>query len=148
MVKIVQIDLKKIKSNKLKIKDIIKNKNHKIKSNINIIQIINKEIFEIESMNLKIYEGLDDAALTAIGTGLISTFIGLIIKDKINNQNTQKFIVIPIYNKGNVLKIEFDGIIGIKSANIIYIIKLLLKKGEMKKNDRTSNRRSYVHSHE
>ena len=99
-------------------------------------------------MKLEIYVGLENSALTAIEFGAISGILGNILRNKIKDIKKQKFKVIPIYENKNFLKIDFDGIFEFNIANIIDILKLLLRKRRVEENGRTSNRRSYAYSNE
>lgn len=150
-IKISEIDLKKININRNKFKDRItklRKNNSNLSFNLNAIDILRRESFLIEKMDLQVIVGTENAALTAIIVGIIASIIGNIIRDKCKEVLNQKFNVIPNYENINFLKIEFNGIFSVKIANIIDIAKLLIKKGRVKEHDRTSNRRSYVYSNE
>ena len=146
--------LKKIKMNDTKIKnriDKLKQKmikqNSNLKANINAIEVLRRSNFKMEKLNLKVYLGIEDAAFTAIFSGIISSIISIVLKDKIENLEIQKFHVIPIYENKSILKIELDSIFEFSIANIIDIIKFL-KKGRVNKNDRKSYRRAHAYSNE
>jgi len=151
-IKIGQIDLKKIdfKSDKFKNRiDKLKQKEFakEIKKSItrNIFQAIKKLDMKIEKIDLNILIGTEDAAITAISIGIISTLISNIIK--INDFEVQKYKIFPIYDGRNILKIELDSIFSTNITNIIYIFKLLFKR-RVKENGRSSYRRSYAYSNE
>lgn len=153
-IKIAEADLKKIKMNDTKIKnriDKLKQKmikqNSNLKANINAIEVLRRSNFKMEKLNLKVYLGIEDAAFTAIFSGIISSIISIVLKDKIENLEIQKFHVIPIYENKSILKIELDSIFEFSIANIIDIIKFL-KKGRVNKNDRKSYRRAHAYSNE
>lgn len=146
-IKIFEKDLKKVKLDDQKIKsrlDKITRKNSELKTNINVLEIFLKDNYRIEKMNLNIYVGVEDAAITAVGVSIISSLISFFIRNKIENKQTYK--VVPVYN-ANRLKVEFNGIFTLNIVNIINIINSL-KKGRVKKNVRTSNRRTYAYSNE
>ena len=145
-IKITEINLKKINLNNEKFKNKIQSQIKQEKFNINIINFFKNNNYILEKMNLKIIIGTEDAAITAIGVGIIASFISIFLKDKINNLNKQKYVVLPIYENKNIVKIEFDGIFTFKIANIIGMAKYL--KRRVDKNDRTSNRRAYAYSNE
>lgn len=63
--------------------------------------------------------GTEDAALTAILTGIISAGLGVILRKP-------KYEVIPIYSDKNFLKIKLDGIFSVHLMQYIY--KLIYKK--------------------
>ena len=58
-----------------------------------------------------------------------------------------KYNIKPIYNNQNLIIGEFSGIFQIKMIHIINIYVLKRKEG-VKKNERTSHRRSYDYSYE
>ena len=145
-IKITEINLKKINLKNEKFKNKIQEQIKQEKFNINIINFFKNNNYILEKMNLKIIIGTEDAAITAIGVGIIASFISIFLKDKINNLNKQKYVVLPIYENKNIVKIEFDGIFTFKIANIIGMAKYL--KRRVDKNDRTSNRRAYAYSNE
>lgn len=154
-IKIAEINLRKINMNDEKyktridkIKKKIKEKGTPIKFDLSVLKILSKEKFIIEKMKLEIYAGLEDAALTAIEFGAISGILSNILRNKIKDAKKQKFEVFPIYENKNILKIDFDGIFEFNIANIIDILKLLLRKRRVEENGRTSNRRSYAYSNE
>lgn len=134
--------LKKINYLKL---DITKNKIEKVFMNKNINKMMEKNIdikqisnlgkmnFKLKQMNLKIYLGLEDAALNAIMVGIISSSISIIMgilidKNilKIENKKVKKnkiyWKIVPIYQNKNLLNIDLDCIISFKLIHIIYII--------------------------
>lgn len=61
--------------------------------------------------------------------------------------NKTEFRIIPLYNFGNSIKFNLNCIISVKIVHIIYVIYILLKT-RRRKNERTSNRRSYDYSYE
>lgn len=151
-IKIIDIDLKKIDFNNIKTKNRLKRLEDKIqqrdfKADINIIAFLKSIDAKLEKMNLKIFLGIENAEITAICVGLLASGIAIILKNKIGNNDLQKYEVIPIYQDINIIKIEFDGIFSIDMRNIINIFKLL-KKRSVKKDGRTSNRRAYAYSNE
>ena len=91
--------------------------------------------------------GTEDAAITAIGVGLCYIIISNFLKEKIKEYKNIDYNILPIYQNKNILKIELDSIITLKMENIINIIKFM-KKGKVKKDVRTSNRRTYAYSNE
>ena len=145
-IKIVEIELKKLNLKNEKFKNKIQNQIKQEKFNINAINFFKNNNYILEKMNLKIIIGTEDAAITAIGVGTIASLISIIFHNKIDDLNKQKYVVLPIYENKNIVKIEFDGIFTFKIANIIGIAKYL--KRRVDKNDRTSNRRAYAYSNE
>lgn len=145
-IKIAEINLKKINLNNEKFKNKIQSQIKQEKFNINAINFFKNNNYILEKMNLKIIVGTEDAAITAIAVGIISSLISIFFHNKIFDINKQKYEVLPIYENKSILKIEFDGIFTFKIANIIDMAKYL--KRRVDKNDRTSNRRAYAYSNE
>ncbi len=145
-IKIAEINLKKINLNNEKFKNKIQSQIKQEKFNINAINFFKDNNYILEKMNLKIIVGTEDAAITAIGVGIIASLISIFFHNKIFDINKQKYEVLPIYENKSMLKIEFDGIFTFKIANIIGMAKYL--KRRVDKNDRTSNRRAYAYSNE
>ena len=145
-IKITEINLKKINLNNEKFKNKIQSQIKQEKFNINAINFFKNNNYILEKMNLKIIVGTEDAAITAIGVGIIASLISIFFHNKIFDINKQKYEVLPIYENKSILKIEFDGIFTFEIANIIGMAKYL--KRRVDKNDRTSNRRAYAYSNE
>ena len=124
---------------------IIENKN---KFDKNVLEAIKKANIEIKKINLKIEIGTENAFFTSLLVPVISTIVSILIRRKIKNIEKQRFIVNPIYCNQNIANIEISGIFEIKMIHIINIIYILNKKEGVKKNERTSNRRSYDYSYE
>lgn len=166
IIKILNINIDKTKMEKQTIRDDLSKISKKLKKNqngfdmefINVMKSIIKNI-NLEKLDLKIYLGVDDVALTAIAVGGVSGFIGFLLgiiennskysnKQNRNIKNRKVFKVMPVYQVGNILKIDLDSIFAIKMRDIINIIYNLLKKRRVEENVRTSNRRSYAYSNE
>ena len=145
-IKIAEINLKKLNLKNEKIKNKIQSQIKQKKFNFNTINFLNNTNYILEKMNLKIIIGTEDAAITAIGVGVIAALISIFFHNKIYDLNKQKYVVLPIYENKSIVKIEFDGIFTFKIANIIGMAKYL--KRRVDKNDRTSNRRAYAYSNE
>lgn len=111
-IKIFKKDIKKIDKKKIKIPQ-----NMKIK--INYKEILQNIDIDVEQINLNIQLGTQDAALTAILTGIISAGFGIILRKP-------KYEIIPIYSDKNFLKIKLDCIISVYLMQYIY--KLIFKK--------------------
>ena len=108
------LDVKLLKNKDLKIdyKDLIKNTK-----------------LEIEKFNLNLQIGTENAALTAMLVGVISTFIGIVIRKP-------KYQIIPIYVNKNFLKINFEGIFTINLMHYVYN-EIFKKKRDKKDNKAT-----------
>ena len=150
-IKIVNLKIPNDKINKNQIEKIFKNidiPEDKKDLEIEIIDIFKNLNINLEKIKLKLYLGTEDAAITAILIGIISTILGIYFKFKLDDLENVKFETIPIYIDKNYLKIYFDGIFRTNMIHIIYIIYILKKKRRVDKNVRTSNRRSYAYSDE
>lgn len=151
-----KITNKKIKDalNNEKIKKMINNQKTNIIENrkdidVKAIKKIKNIKIEIDTIDLNISLGTEDAAMTAFIIPVISTFIALFLSQRIKKYNDkQVFLIKPIYINQNLINIEFSGIFKIKMIHIINTICILSKKKKGDKNERTSNRRSYDYGYE
>ncbi len=115
---------------------------------------IKKEVFksltnlQVNELKLKIKLGTENAFFTSMIVPIISSVISIILMEKITNVEKQQYIVEPIYLSQNLLEILISGIFELKMIHIINIIYILIKKEGVKKNERTSNRRSYDYGYE
>ena len=141
---IFKISIKKMKTQKINLKAIleqIKNFEKKQEKVLPIKELIenfkNLEV-EIKKTNLKIGLGTKDAAQTAIFLGILSGFLGIILKK-------QKFEILPIYQDKNILKIKLNCIIRI---NLIHYIYKTISKRRDKNERKSSHRRAYAYSNE
>ncbi len=97
----------------------IKNKNIDIKIlqdkdlKINYKSLLKNIDLDIEKIDLNAQIGTEDAVLTAILVGIISSILGILIKKP-------KYQVIPIYTNKNFIKIRLDGIFSIYLMQYIY----------------------------
>ena len=81
---------------------------------------------------------------------MIVFIISMILPRIIKKYNSKKYYyeIKPIYKNENMVKLDFSCIINIKMVHIMDILYLVLKKGRVNKNERTSNRRAYDYSYE
>lgn len=150
----VKIDNNKVVNNKGLVK-VIKEQKGKIiinkkDKNEEVIEAIKNFKMELKQMDLKIFLGTENSAITAIIIPIISTFLALFLSKKISKINDKQiFSVMPIYNNENLINIQFSGIFEIKMIHIINTICITNKKrGKGDKNERASNRRTYDYSYE
>lgn len=135
---ILKINITKTKLERLKIKEKIRKINFKL---IEENPKLDKKVWEamkevhtnIKKLDLKIELGTENASLTSIIVGILSTIIAITIRNKMKNQEKQKFIVKPIYNNQNLINIEFTVIFEIKMTHIINIIYILNRKEKEEK---------------
>ena len=135
---ILKINITKTKLERLKIKEKITKRNFKlIEENLKLDKKVWEAMKEvhtnIKKLDLKIELGTENASLTSIIVGILSTIIAITIRDKMKNQEKQKFIVKPIYNNQNLINIEFTVIFEIKMTHIINIIYILNRKEKEEK---------------
>ena len=114
-IKVFKKNIKEIDFSKIKLenKDIdihfLKNKDLKI----NYLELWKNIDIDVKNIDLQLQIGTQDAALTAILTGIISALLGIILRKP-------KYEVIPIYSNNNVLKIKLKCIISIYLMQYIY----------------------------
>ena len=147
-----------LKINREKLKKLENNlKDKKIKLDINKIgkQITKENIndakklqMHIEKIKLKINFGTENTILTSFIVPIISTIWSIVLTKKRVKEEKQRLEINPIYNKGNLVNIVFEGIFEIKMIHIIKVICAKIKKRTVEKYERTSNRRAYDYSYE
>ncbi len=113
----------KIEINKMKQK--IRQEEKKL--DFKMIAQLKKLKINFKSLNFVVNIGTEDAAVTALTTGVLATSIGIALRNILNLNKDNYFKVIPIYKNKNLLKIDFNCMFEIKLINIIYTI-LALKK--------------------
>lgn len=120
------------------------------KINIEVLKVPNKMGLQIEKLKMQGYIGTKDAAYTAYIVSFINAIIPIIISNKVYDYKKCKYKldIVPVYINQNLVKLEFNCIFTIKIVNIINMILSLLKKGRVRDNERTSNRRTYAYGHE
>lgn len=133
--KLEKIDYKKIKS--------------KIPNRINIFKLIKILQIKIKSLNLKVKIGTIDILSTSYIVGIIASIISILLCFTTNKKDIKKvyYKILPIYNQKNEYNIELNSIIQVEIVHIICSMLYIIRKGR-KKDDRTSNRRTYAYSNE
>lgn len=120
-IKLFKKDVKNMKMPNLKFKNkdidikILKNKDLKI----NCIELLQNIDVDIKKIDLFTQIGTQDAALTAILVGIISSVLGVSIRKP-------KYQIVPLYSNKNLLKIELNCIISVYLMQYIY--KLIFTK--------------------
>lgn len=141
-------DSKKIEKlkNKFLKKETIKQRKQDIKMDIDILKKLNPTLEKIK-LDLKL--GTEDVVLTSFLIVIVSIIISMILSKVIKkyDEKRYKYIIIPVYNNSNSIKVTLEGIIDIKLVNIISIIFILLFRRD-KIDKRTSDRGSHVNSNE
>ena len=121
-------------------------KNHIVKNNSIKIKDIQKKLkVKYEIINLNIEIGEENAAITAILTGVVTSVVSIIIGKYFSDIKEITWNVHPIYNM-NILKLSLNGIISVKVLHIINIIFMMRKDDD--KNARTSNRKNLKYIYE
>jgi len=146
----VNVNNKKIKKNKFKSKILEKILNveegfdkWRIKKIIGIINSI-----KIETIHLNIDFGLDDVIATSFATAVISSILGILLANKIQEykKDNVKYKVVPFYINRNFLNLELNCIIFTKVVHIIHMI-IKQKRRSEEKYGRTSNRKFNANSY-
>ncbi len=141
----IETDIDKIQSLTSKNK-YDKIKNHVVKNeNIKVKDIQEKLKAKYENINLKIEIGEENAATTALLTGVISSIISVIIGKYFSDIKQINWNVQPMYNI-NILKLSLNCIISVKLIHIINTIIMMRKEGD--KNAGTSNRKNLKYIYE
>lgn len=147
-----KIPVLKLNKNKIeKNRDTNSKKNFKIQRNFAQYkkQILNNLTnIKISELKLKIKLGTENAFFTSMLIPIVSLFIAISLRNKLENLKKETYLIEPIYLNKNILEILISGIFEIKMIHIINIIYILTKKEGVKKNERTSNRRPYDYSYE
>ena len=114
-IKLFKKDVKNMKPPKFKIKNtdidikILKGKDVVI----NYVEMFKNIDIDIKMIDLNMQISTQDAAITAISTGIISSILGIIIRKP-------KYEIIPIYSNKNFIKIKLNGIFSIYLMQYIY----------------------------
>lgn len=114
-IKLFKKDVKNMKPPKFKIKNtdidikILKGKDLVI----NYKEMLKNIDIDIKMIDLNMQISTQDAGITAVLTGIISSVLGIIIRKP-------KYEIIPIYSNKNFIKIKLDGIFSIYLMQYIY----------------------------
>lgn len=153
--KLLQIKIDDTRIEKMKLKEKIKKIDiQKLKKeeliNIDTLKILKKIPMDVEKFYLKLNLGTIDLNLTTIINFIIILIVSMILPRIIKMYNPKKhyYEIKPIYTNENMVKLDFSCIFNIKMVHIIDILYLVLKKGRVNKDERTSNRRAYDYSYE
>ena len=111
------------------------------------LEILKRVQIEIVKFNLKINIGLEDAAITALVVGGLSSIISIILPFLLKPTNLKncRYLIMPLYMQKNLYNIKLKGIIKLKVVHIIYVIYILVMK-RRDEDERASNRRTYDYS--
>ena len=115
------------------------------------IKVLKELEIKIDKLNLLFEFCIENSAVTAFSTVIISTLISVVLSIFANGYKKEKYKykIKPIFGKQNFFKICIDCIISLKMVHIINVIYILKKKRSVNKYDkRTSDRRTYAYSNE
>ncbi len=118
-IKLFKKDVKKMKPPNLKFKLDNNNIDFDVKIfkrkelEINYIELLQNIDIDIKKINLNVKIGTQDAALTAILVGILSSVLGVILKKP-------KYQVYPLYLNKNILTVKIECIISIYLMQYIY----------------------------
>ena len=135
IIKIARIKITKEKLDKLKLKKDLKSIKNDVSmfKRLHILEAIKKLKIKVKRMNLNLELGLDSLNLTVYAVTLISSLIGIL--SGVFKLKNSKYYVLPLYNFGNSINLDFKFIANIKIIYIIFALYFLLKKQkEYKKN--------------
>lgn len=146
--KIIKLKIRKDKIKEIRKSKIIKRLDTKFLKNKKVQKGITKRIkelqIEIKKIEMYIEIGTEDAALTAISVGVVSSIIGILLKDQITMND--KFEIQPIYMQKNLINLKLNCIFRIDLMHYIY--KNIFKERGKKNERKPSNRRAYAYSNE
>jgi len=154
VVRIIKINFSNKKSKRMliKIKDNIGKMSGDILNYKELIKRLREFKLKIKEAKIKIVVGTEDIVFTVGVVTTISTIIPIWLSVKLSTNKARKiqYKIIPIYNKGNIIHLEGEGIIETDLVHIIYALYIIKIKGRSKENGRTepksSDRRTYDYS--
>ena len=149
-----RINYLKISINKNKLKsfkssknmDRIKQQIPKYKKKIKFKNVLKNLKLKLKKLNLKLEIGTEDAALTAICIGVISTFLSILVGNLAYSIKGINWKINPVYCNENLINLELNCIFSLKLIHIINTIYEMRKEGD--KYARTSNRKNFKHVYE
>ena len=101
---------------------------------LRLLKTLKKIDAKLEDLDLKIYIGTEDAAVTAIIVGIVWGAVANILRSKTKDNVENDYFVEPVYLQKNLLKINLDGIFKFKMRNILGIIIKIVKKNYLPSN--------------
>ena len=122
--------MKKIYSSKQLEKINLSKITKKIPINKSLLIKILKLKINIETLNLNLELGIQDALLTSYAVAIISSTIGIILPHivKASNLKQCKYQISPVYNYTDTISLHLNSVINIKIINIMILIYKLLKE--------------------
>lgn len=146
-----RINYLKISINKNKLKssknmDRINQQIAKYNKKIKFKNVLKNLKLKLKKLNLKLEIGTEDAALTAICIGVISTFLSMLVGNLAYSIKDINWKIDPVYCNENLINLELNCIFSLKLIHIINTIYEMRKEGD--KYARTSNRKDFEHVYE
>ena len=94
-----------------------------------LIKILKLKI-NIETLNLNLELGIQDALLTSYAVAIISSAIGIALPHIVKSHNIYKckYKILPVYNYVDTINLQLNSLICIKIVNIIILIYSLIKE--------------------
>lgn len=148
----INFDNKKSEAALVKIKDQIGKISSDILNYKELIKRLKEFKVRIKDAKVKLLIGTEDMLVTVGVVIAISTIIPIWLRNKIESDNARKiqYKIIPIYNKGNIMHLEGEGIIETDLVHIIYALYIIKMKGRNKEHggteSKSSDRRNYDYS--
>lgn len=148
----INFDNKKSEVALVKIKDQIGKISSDILNYKELIKRLKEFKVRIKDAKVKLLIGTEDMLVTVGVVIAISTIIPIWLRTKIGADNARKiqYQIIPIYNKGNIMHLEGEGVIEMHLVHIIYALYIIKMKGRNKEHggteSKSSDRRTYDYS--
>lgn len=94
-----------------------------------IIDNVKNLKLNIKNFNLNLSFGTESTIITSLLTFMVSTIIAIIMQKTINKYNPKKhsYIITPLYKNCNLVDIDFNLILSLKTYSLLEIILNLLK---------------------
>lgn len=85
---------------------------------------IKKLDIKFDKVNLNLKLGSDSTLITSFLTFIVSTFVSFIIQKSVTkyNPNKHKFIITPMYENRNVIRIFLELVISLKIKNVVKVL--------------------------
>ena len=147
VIKIIKINFNNRKSRETlqKIKEQIGKISNDVLSPNELIKRLREFEFRIKEGKVEVMLGTEFMMATIGIVTVISSTIPIWLVDVIGRDNTRKleYKILPVYNKGNIINLEANGIIETYLVHIIYALYIIKMKGRNKENGRTESKSSY-----
>ena len=95
-IKIAEINLKKVDLKNEKVRNRLQKQFNGNKFNLDTVKLLSKVNYIIEKLNLKVYIGTEDAAITAIGVGVGYAIVSNFLSGKILSHKNIEYEILSI----------------------------------------------------